>query len=133
MVPSASDDGHAMDKDTTKLFRVDLAEAFRADPFGDHGPELQALLRVMRTEPEHGKHVLYCTVPYREWILGRLRIDGRRRRIDLMSDRRYASREAAEWAVFKARWAAFTGRELDMPDDGPWRDAAPGTTLYGQF
>ena len=52
--------------------RTDLAEEFRANPFGPHSAELQKMLNVMRWEPIEGKYVLVNTVPHREWCLAQL-------------------------------------------------------------
>lgn len=114
--------------------RLDLVEEFRRAPMGDHSPDLQALLRVLRTEPEDGKHAVYCIVPYREWALARVRFgaDGRRR-IEVHWDVRYDSRETAEWDVFRRRWEAATGRTLGDLGPPPRRDRTDPRVLYGRM
>ena len=63
------------------------------------------------TNPQ-GKPLLVCTRPGREWTLAHLQGDPPR--AVLHSDQRFASLEAAEWAVFKQRWKALTGREPEL-------------------
>ena len=50
----------------------ELARRFRDDPFAPPGPEMMRLLNRLRWQPMAGKHVVVCTKPHREWVLGRL-------------------------------------------------------------
>ena len=93
--------------------RTDLARAFRARPFGPHGPELQRIVTRMRWCEVVGRHVLVTRIPHREWVLGRL--SGKRGAdVELLEDQVFTSRAEAEWAVFKLRWQAVTGETLDI-------------------
>ena len=93
--------------------RIDLAREFEANPFGPHGAELQRVVTRMRWCEVKGRHVLVTRIPHREWVLGRL--SGRRGvDVELLEDQVFTSRAEAEWAVFKLRWRAITGRTLDI-------------------
>ena len=91
--------------------RADLAEEFRANPFGPHGAELQKVLNVMRWEPIEGKYVLVNTVPHKEWRLAQL--PGKRGAPVTMHDVTFTDLGEAEWYIFKLRWKKHTGVELD--------------------
>ncbi len=41
--------------------RLDLAREYKARPFGEHSPDLQYLLNLMRTRETAGRHVLVMT------------------------------------------------------------------------
>ena len=94
----------------------ELAWAFKADPWGPHGPALQRLVDRMRWEPIAGKHVLVCTKPYAEWALARLP-DRRGEVVQFIEGEVFNSLEAAEWAVFKRRWETITGSAIDEGED----------------
>lgn len=88
-----------------------LVDEFRQNPYGRHSPGLLRVLNRMRAAPMDGKHILVCTKPFAEW---KLAIHGDRQRpIEILHDQVFTSREAAEWAVFKLRWKALTGEELN--------------------
>ena len=99
-----------------------LAEEFRRDPFGRHRPELQRILHVMRGSRANGRHVLLCTRPHREWVLGRL-TGSADAPIELVDEQVFTSLADAEWHVFKLRWRALTGRALEAPAPAPEREA----------
>ncbi len=84
---------------------------FRDRLLAKHGPELQRILNAMRDTPLEGRYVLVCTKPFREWRLARH--GGRRRPIEILDGHVFASREEAEWAVFRIRWREITGEELN--------------------
>ena len=92
--------------------RKDLVEEFRSNPVGHHSADLQQLLNLMRAGPFPGKHVLICTKPHREWMLGQLS-GVRGEPVDVLEDQVFNRAEDAEWAVFKRRWKALTGEDLD--------------------
>jgi branched-chain amino acid transport system permease protein len=90
-----------------------LAREFKAQPFGHHSPDLQRLLRVMRSEPVAGKYALFCTKPNREWML--VQLTGEKGKpIVLHEDTLFHDRAEAEWAVFKLRWKKHTGSALPI-------------------
>ena len=92
--------------------RTDLAREFKADPFGIHSPDLQFVLNRMRSLPIEGKHVLIMTKPHEEWTLAVM--EGTPPRPRVMHNYVFHSTAEAEWVVFKLRWKAMTGRELDI-------------------
>jgi hypothetical protein len=91
--------------------RIHVAE-FRERPHGRHSPDLQRILNVMRGTPLKGRYVLVCTRPFREWKLAR-HPGERGRPIEILDHPPFASREAAEWVVFRLRWKELTGEELN--------------------
>ena len=92
--------------------RSDLAEEFRANPFGPHGAELQKVLNVMRWEPNAGKHILVNTVPHRQWCLAQLP-DRRGVPVTLHEDVTFTDLGEALWHIFRLRWKKHTGRFPD--------------------
>lgn len=89
--------------------RLDLAREFRANPFGEHTPDLQYLLNMMRTVTGEPFHVLLVDRMGERWTLGVME-PGRRkapRRTNLV----FTDLKEAEWQVFKLRWAALAGGE----------------------
>jgi N,N-dimethylformamidase len=91
--------------------RLDLAREFKAQPFGTHSPDLQALLTVMRQPETCGDYVIVCTTPHAEWMLARKQPDGAPPQL---LESTFASLEAAEWHAFKTRWEAITGVKLEI-------------------
>ncbi len=92
--------------------RKDLVEEFRKTPVGHHSPELQKVMNRLRAERFPGKHVLICTRPYQEWRLARLS-GVRGEPPEVVEGVVYTTIEEAEWEVFKIRWKAETGEDLD--------------------
>jgi hypothetical protein len=90
-----------------------LAVEFRSAPLGHHSDALTRLLRVLRSEPLEGKHVIVCMTPHREYRLGRLSAQ-RGSAVELVPDLVFDSPAAAEWAVFVRRWEAWFGQPLDL-------------------
>lgn len=90
--------------------RTDLAQEFKAKPFGEHTPELQALLTVLRGPKYGGNYLLICVKPHREWVLAERHWD----RPPSVLPGVYHSRAEGEWAAFKLRWKKATGRELGI-------------------
>ena len=95
--------------------RRDLAREFRDRPFGEHSPDLQYLLNLMRSTAPGGWHVLVMTRPHAQWTLARMveQPDGRPA-LPLLTNTTFDSLEEAEWAVFKLRWEALAGAPLDL-------------------
>jgi hypothetical protein len=91
--------------------RLDLAREFKARPYGRHSGELQCVLNRMRGGPNAGRYVLVATERHREWALARM---GARPGdpLEPVPGVVFRSRADAEWAVFKLRWQALTGRAL---------------------
>ena len=92
--------------------RLDLAREFRANPFGEHSPDLQYLLNIMRQPGPEPFHVLLIERAGERWTLAVLRPGARERprRTNVV----FTDLREAEWHVFKLRWAALSGEELAL-------------------
>jgi hypothetical protein len=90
----------------------EVVDEFRENPIGHHSPNLQRVLNTLRGGPLAGKYVLVCTKPFAEWVLAR-HPGERGKPIELLPEHKFASREEAEWAVFRLRWKAHTGEDLN--------------------
>jgi N,N-dimethylformamidase len=92
--------------------RFDLAREFRARPFGEHSPDLQYLLNLMRRPGNEPYYVLLKNCPADPWIIGVMMPGGRTppRATQFV----FNDVEEAEWHVFKLRWAALAGEELSI-------------------
>ena len=108
-----------MDAPSNSGFRIDperdleLAREFMAAPAGLHSPNLQRLLRAMRSGPLEGKYALLTTRPGHEWTL--MRLSGSRDvPPKVLEDRVFDDRDEAERVVFRLRWKQHTGRELEL-------------------
>ena len=99
--------------------RLDLAREFRDNPFGEHSPDLQYLLNIMRRPSPEPFHVLMTERAGERWTLAVVRPGVREppRRTNVV----FTELKEAEWHVFKLRWAALSGEELPLPDDLPPR------------
>jgi hypothetical protein len=95
--------------------RLDLAAEFRASPLGEHSPDLQYLLHLMRTPKDEPFHVLFNESPGERWRLAVMQ-PGAPCAPTLM-EQTFTSLEQAEWHVFKLRWARLAGEDLALPDD----------------
>jgi hypothetical protein len=89
------------------------AAEFKAQPLGYHSPGLQRVLNVMRGGPKAGKYVLVVREPFKRWSLGRLPAS-RGAPVQILDGWDFTNLEDAEWAVFKLRWKAHTGRDLPL-------------------
>ena len=106
---SPSQSGFRMDPERD----LDLAREFMADPVGFHSPNLQRLLRAMRTGPVKGKYALLMTRPGREWAL--IQLSGERGVAPrIWKEHVYDDLDQAEREVFRLRWKQHTGRELPL-------------------
>jgi hypothetical protein len=102
---------------TKSIYRIDperdlhFAQEFFRNPVGHHSAGLQRVLNLFRGEPLEGKYVLVCVKPHKEWQLAVL--SGKRGEpVRLVDGKIYHDLEEAERDVFKLRWKAFTGHEL---------------------
>ena len=89
------------------------ADEFRLDPLGPASPGLQRVLNVLRGGPKSGKYVLIVREPFRRWVLGQLPA-GRGQPIEALEHFEFTDLAEAEWAVFKMRWKAHTGENLEQ-------------------
>lgn len=94
---------------------ADLAFAaeFKERPVGYHSPGLQRVLNALRGGPKAGKYVLVVRKPFECWVLGRLPA-ARGAPVEIVEGQEFDNLEEAEWAVFKLRWRAHAGRDLDL-------------------
>jgi hypothetical protein len=92
--------------------RLDLAREFHANPFGEHSPDLQYLLNIMREPGAEAFHVLLIEHAGERWTLALLEPGGRSppRPTNVV----FTDLGEAEWHVFKLRWAALAGEELPI-------------------
>jgi hypothetical protein len=92
--------------------RLDLAREFKASPFGEHSPDLQYLLHIMRQPGTEPFHVLLVDEDGKRWTLALLEPGGRRapRRTNTV----FTDLKEAEWHVFKLRWATLAGEDLPL-------------------
>jgi len=88
------------------------AKQFRADPLGVAGPGLQRVLNLLRGGPKSGKYVLIVKEPFKRWGLGRLPA-ARGQSVDILDGWEFTDLAEAEWEVFKLRWKASTGQDLE--------------------
>ena len=92
--------------------RIDLAEEFKATPWGEHSPDLQYLLNLMRKPGREPFPMLVMTEPYRRWTLAFM--DPVRPGPPRMTNTTFDHPRDAEWHVFKMRWKAMTGDDLPL-------------------
>ena len=92
--------------------RTDLAREFKAKPFGEHSPDLQYLLNLMRRPRSQPFHMLVVTAPGERWTLAVMEpgAQGPPR----LTNTVFTDLATAEWHVFKLRWQALTGEELPL-------------------
>lgn len=90
--------------------RLDLARAFRANPFAKHSPELYALLETLRGPRFNGNYVLVVLEPHKRYALAVKQPGGKTPVV--LGNEIHGSAADAEWAVFKRRWEAATGQTL---------------------
>jgi hypothetical protein len=90
--------------------RLDLAREFRANPWGEHSPDLQYLLNLMRRPGKAPFHVLLIDEAGQRWTLAEMTPGSRTppRRTNVV----FTDLKEAEWHVFKLRWAMLAGEEL---------------------
>lgn len=89
--------------------RLDLAREFRANPFGEHSPDLQYLLNIMRDATDQPFHVLMVDRMGERWTLGVM--EPGRRKAPRRTNVVFTDLKEAEWHVFKLRWAMLSGGE----------------------
>jgi len=92
--------------------RVDLAREFKSRPYGEHSPDLQYVLNVMRRPSADEFHVLVMTKPHEQWTLARMRPGAVAP--PALTNIVFTSSQEAEWHVFRLRWKALTGQECPV-------------------
>ena len=88
------------------------AAEFKANPLGTPSPGLQRIMNLLRGGPKVGKYVLIVQEPFRRWVLGRMPAE-RGQPFEVLTDHEFTDLAQAEWTVFKLRWRAQTGDDLD--------------------
>ena len=88
-----------------------LAREYKNRRIARHSPDLQRLLRYLRTEPSAERFVLFTLQPGRRWILAK-RTGETGRELKFFTNKIYDDLDQAEWDVFKLRWTAKTGVEI---------------------
>jgi hypothetical protein len=91
---------------------LQYAAEFRANPLGIAGPGLQRVLNLLRGGPKSGKYVLVVKEPFKCWGLGRLPAE-RGQSVDILDGWEFTDLAEAEWQIFKLRWKASTGQDLE--------------------
>ena len=92
--------------------RLDLAREFRANPFGEHSPDLQYLLHIMREPGPEAFHVLLVDRPGERWTLALMEPGGRAP--PRPTNTVFTDLKEAEWHIFKLRWFRLAGEELPI-------------------
>ncbi len=97
-----------------KISNSDLkyAAEFKSNPLGVAGPGLQRVLNLLRGGPKSGKYVLIVKEPFKRWGLGRLPA-ARGQPVEIVQGWEFTNLAVAEWEVFKLRWKANTGQDLE--------------------
>jgi len=108
--PGGAGMGYSIDPRTDRQY----IEEFRRNPIGRHSPGLQRLLNAMRHDPTGWQVILVSRLPFAEWVLGRMP-PKRTEPIQIESEPVFLSREEAEWEVFRRRWRAATGEDINLP------------------
>ena len=93
--------------------RIDLAREFRSNIRGPYSEDLKRLLHRMRAGPQRRRYVLVVRTPFQEWVLGQLP-ERRGEPIAIQEGKIFTSPDDAEWEVFKLRWRALTGKDLQI-------------------
>jgi hypothetical protein len=92
--------------------RLDLAREFHANPWGEHSPDLQYLLNLMRTPSTAPFHVLFIDKAGERFTLGIM--EPGRRKAPRRTNTVFTDLKEAEWHVFRLRWAQLAGEELPI-------------------
>ena len=97
---------HKVDPD-----RLDLCRAFRNNPFGPHGPDLQKLIKLLRWERIESRYLLVQPRRGDPWYLAHT-TGPKAHPLEIFRDRKFPDLSSAYWALFKARCEAHTGVRL---------------------
>ena len=89
-------------------------EEFRKTPIGIHSPGLQRLLNIMRLERGGAQAILVCRKKFAEYVIGHMPAD-RGEPLTIEESPVFATREEAEWELFRRRWREHTGEIINQP------------------
>jgi hypothetical protein len=101
---------YRIDPETDRIY----IEEFRRAPIGLHSPGLRRVLNALRYDPTGKQVILVCRKPFQEWVLGEMP-SVRAKPLKIEEEPIFKSREAAEWEVFRRRWKAHTGENINLP------------------
>ncbi len=89
--------------------RYELALEYRANPFGEHSPDLQYLLNLMRRPTHESFHVLIVERPGDCWRLGIMTPGSNAppKPTNIL----FNTLEEAEWHVFSLRWSMLASSQ----------------------
>ena len=104
---------YRIDPETDRIY----IEEFRRAPIGLHSPGLRRVLNTLRFDPTGKQVILVCRKPFQEWVLGEMP-SVRAEPLKIEEEPIFKSREAAEWEVFRRRWKAHTGENINLPYEG---------------
>lgn len=88
------------------------ANEMRANPIAVHSPGLQRILNIMRDWRGGHQFILIARKEFEDFVIGRMPPQ-REDPIIIEDNMPYATREAAEWALFCRRWKMHTGEDLE--------------------
>lgn len=91
-----------------------FVEEFRRQPVGRHSPGLMRVLNTLRHDPSGRQIVLFCRRPFAEWQIATMPAD-RFQPLAFEDEPIFTDRDEAEWEIFRRRWHAATGENLNMP------------------
>lgn len=92
--------------------RLDLAREFKAKPHGEHSPDLQYLLHIMRRPGPQAFPCLFMTRANQEWTLAYMEPGAKKP--PRLTNHVFTDLAAAEWFVFKERWRELAGEDLPL-------------------
>lgn len=93
--------------------RADLAAAYKANPLNPYpSTDLQRLLQRLRWGGVRQRAIIVCTVPEKEWRLGRM--GERRGQAVSLGETAFHRYEDALWACFRARWREVSGEDCPI-------------------
>jgi len=92
--------------------RLDLVREFKAKPYGQHSPDLQYLLGLMRTPGDAPFHALFMTKTDEQWTVAM--VDPTGTTPPALTNQVFDRLEDAEWAVFRLRWRALAGADCPI-------------------
>jgi N,N-dimethylformamidase len=98
--------------------RLDLCRAYRDNPFGPHGPEVQKLIKLLRWERIESRYILVQPRRGDPWYLAHT-TGPKAHALEIFRNQGFGDLRSAYWALFKARWEANAGARLvlDGVDD----------------
>ncbi|WP_216850544.1 hypothetical protein [Acidisoma sp. L85] len=105
---------YKIDPDSDRVF----IEEFRRNPVGNHSPGLMRVLNTLRYDPSGRQIVLFCRKPFAEWQIGEMPAD-RREPLVFEDSPIFTNRDEAEWEIFRRRWRAATGEDINLPLKSP--------------